>query len=96
MIRLVASSENVCVCRRRGRRKSGITDDDIALPGASVVGAEIDHLCSHKGGVFDQEGAVADDRCARVSDDGILDRAVCNALMRIESRKNATVTNTVP
>ena len=56
------------VDERAARDEGAVADDDIALPGAAVVGAEVDEGVALDSAVLDEEGSGADGVDAHVAE----------------------------
>src|SRR5690606_30566374 len=72
-----------------GWNKHGVADDDLALPCAAVVGAEIDQTPAVDGGVFDGEGSAADRVDSLMSQRGVANGGVGDSHVSVEAGKNA-------
>jgi hypothetical protein len=77
------------------RLEVAVADDNVSLPGASVIAAEIDYLIGEENRILDKEVTVTDYTCARVADNGILDCSVSNTLVRVKSGKDTAVVNEI-
>ena len=73
------------------RLEVAVADDNVSLPGASVIAAKIDDAGGVESGVFNPKRTVADGVGTHVSNSRIENRSVGDTLVSVKAGENTTV-----
>ena len=74
-----------------GGNENAVLDDELALPGAAVIGAQVDETVSVDSAVLHDQRPKADGVDPRMAQRRIADRGVGDPLMGIKTREGALV-----